>query len=82
MERRINAPDPDYLTEQEAAAWLRIDEEDFREFVRMGVLPGGIPWGKQSRKHRWPWLDVIAVGHLLGRGFLHLPGESPPQKSS
>ena len=75
MERSINGPDDDFLTEAEAAAWLRLDPEDFREFVRQGVLPKGIPWGKKPAvNHRWPWLDVVAVGHLLGRGFIKLPG--------
>lgn len=75
MERSINGPPEDFLTEAEAAAWLRLDPEDFREFVKQGVLPKGIPWGKKPGvNHRWPWLDVVAVGHLLGRGFIKLPG--------
>ncbi len=81
MERTIHAPDGDYLTEAEAAAWLRLDPEDFREFVRMEILPRGIPWGKQPRSHRWPWLDVIAVGHLISRGHIKLPGSEEPKSS-
>jgi hypothetical protein len=74
VERSINGPDRDYLTEQEAADWLRLDAEDFHEFVRMGLLPKGIAYGKTSKKHRWHWMDVIAAGHLLARGFIKLPG--------
>ncbi len=81
MERTIHAPENDFLTEAEAAAWLRIDPEDFREFVRQGVIPKGIPWGKQPRTNRWPWMDVIAVGHLLARGHIKLPGSDEGKTS-
>ncbi len=75
MQQPINRPDNEYLTEAEAAAWLRIDPEDFRQFVAMGILPKGIPWGKKPGvNHRWPWMDVIAVGHLISRGHIRLPG--------
>lgn len=75
VERMVNGPEQDYLTESEAAAWLRLDPEDFRDFVRLGFIPKGMPWGKQPKtNHRWPWLDVVAVGHLIARGFLRLPG--------
>ncbi len=79
MERTIHAPDADLLTEAEAAAWLRLQLDDFREFVRMGILPAGIPYKKQPSKHVWPWLDVIAVAHLLGRGFIQLPDGVDPE---
>lgn len=74
MRREVDAPEQDYLTAEEAAKWLRIDVEDFLEFVRMGTIPHGIAYGKTRAKQRWPWLDLVAVGHLLARGFLRLPG--------
>lgn len=73
-DRTISGPAQDYLTEREAADWLRLDVEDFREFVRMGLIPRGLPYGKRPISHRWPWLDVVAVGHLIARGHLKLPG--------
>ena len=75
VERSISGPAKDYLTEAEASAWLGLDPEDFREFVRLGLIPKGLAWGKQPKtNHRWPWMDVVAVGHLIARGFLRLPG--------
>ncbi len=75
MERTLIGPEPEYLTEAEAAKWLRLDAEDFREYVRMGIFPKGIAYGKQPKGHRWPWMDVVAIGHLLARGFIKLPGD-------
>jgi hypothetical protein len=74
-ERHINGPAKDYLTEAEAAEWLGLEADDFREFVRMGCIPRGLPWGKIPKKHRWHWLDVVAIGHLVSRGFIRLPGD-------
>ncbi len=85
MERSISGPDQDFLTEAEAAAWLRIDPEDFREYVRMGLLPKGIPYGKRPITHRWHWMDLVAVGHFVRSGFIKLPGsdeDGPPPKVS
>ena len=76
VERKINAPDGDFLTEAQAAAWLNLDTDDFRTFVGMGILPRGMPWGKKPGiNHRWHWMDMIAVGHLISRGHIKLPGE-------
>jgi len=74
VERKLNAPDAEYLTDEQAAGWLSVHVEDFREYVRQGLIPRGIPYGKRLSSHRWPWMDVVAIGHLLSRGHLKLPG--------
>lgn len=83
-ERTINGPSKDWLNEREAAEWLGLDPEDFREFVHLGLIPRGVPWGKIPKKHRWHWLDIVSIGHLASRGFIRLPGdeedeEAPPE---
>lgn len=73
MERTVYAPDKETLDESEAAWWLGIKEGVFKKLVERGVLPPGIPFG--PRTHRWHWMDLVAVLHLLSRGAFKLPGE-------
>lgn len=80
-ERTVYGPAQDYLIEEEAAAWLRISVDDFREYVKQGLFPRGVAYGKRPSSHRWPWMDLVAVGHLLSRGHLKFPGITDKEDS-
>jgi hypothetical protein len=72
MERTIDAPDSEFLTDAQAAAWLGMEVEQWHQLVNKGIFPKGIPYRRRIGGHVWPWMDVIAVGHLLARGFLKI----------
>lgn len=64
MERSIQTPDKEWLTRREAARWLNIGVDSFDKLVeRENLLP--IVIGPKS--HRWHWMDVVALAHLLTR---------------
>ena len=64
MERKIDAPDKDWLTKDEAAAYLRIKADTFQTLVDKGLIRGARKW--THRVKLWPW--ARAGDLLLGDG--------------
>ena len=63
MERRINGPEKETLSAQEAAAWLGVPETVFEEITEQ-LLPGSKMVFNQ-RTHRWTWEVVVGIKLLL-----------------
>jgi hypothetical protein len=64
-ERTVNAPEKDWLTREEAAAWLNVDVSVFLDLVKEGLVPPPIELPR--RQKRWHWMDAVAVAHLITR---------------
>ena len=65
MQRIIEAPGKELLEDKEAAEWLSLSVEKFRELVKDGVIPpADVEFSRQER--RWRWDTVWATGKLLG----------------
>lgn len=61
--RSVETPAPERLSAREAAVWCGIDEKDWMELARHGVIP---PGARVSRQRRWwSWEEVMAVETLL-----------------
>jgi hypothetical protein len=64
-ERTVNAPEQDWLTREQAAAWLGVDVGVFLDLVKEGTVPQPIELPR--RQKRWHWMDLVAGAHLLTR---------------
>lgn len=76
MERRINGPDGELVSPEDAAKWLGIPYTTFAEWVRNAQVPGPRVINKQVKLY--PWETVHAIKVLIGVGFLPLP--LPPKQ--
>ena len=65
MERKVEAPEKQWLSDPEAAAWLNMDVDDFRLEVRTGRFPFLPAGGRKTR--RWNWLDLVSYSHMVAR---------------
>jgi hypothetical protein len=79
--RAIEAPDQDWLTEEEAVAYLRVNSSVFHRLVDAGFVPGV---RKLSRELvHYPWRGVVAVALMLELGArppeLAKTGENSPK---
>jgi hypothetical protein len=68
VERRIDGPDSDWLSEPKAAAYLGLSLDTFRALVKSGVIPPARRWTKKTP--RWPWKALVAVSWLMELGYL------------
>lgn len=65
MQRNISGPDRDWLTLDEAAAWMGLDSSTLKRLIRKGQFPPGVKVSPKCVK--WGWLDVVAYMHLVSR---------------
>ncbi len=79
MERRIDAPKGEWLTDSQAARFLGLGVDAFRGLVRAGVVPAARKWTHKNA--RWHWQVIVAVSWLMQSGHLDptkiLPRDEP-----
>jgi len=56
MKREIDVPDKEWLTEEEAVAWLPINAYLFRQYVNAGCVPGVRELSRQCVLYHWQGL--------------------------
>lgn len=70
MQRTIEAPPWEWGTREQCAAYLGIDVDKFKLFVKNGRFPfAPAPYGQ--KEPRWHWMDVVCYSHMVQR-------QSPP----
>jgi len=74
VRRLIDAPEQDWLSAREVAAWLRIGLTLFRELLAAGDFPRPVQFGR-AKAQRWYWLDVVSWAHLRSLNREPQPGE-------
>lgn len=86
MQRSINGPDKDWLSLDEAAAYMGIGASTLKSLVRSGKFPQGA--GVTGNRRMWGWMDVVAYMHMASRSPAPMPDdeteddESPPRKAA
>ena len=76
MERKIDAPDKDWLTKDEAAAYLHIKADTFQTLVDKGLIRGARKW--THRVKLWPWRVLVIFSWEMEMGLIDpkiLPGD-------
>lgn len=68
MQRTIEGPEKEWLTETEAASWLGVPEPTLAGLVGKGLIPGPRKWNQ--REKRFHWEAVVVISLLLKLGFL------------
>jgi hypothetical protein len=68
MQRSIDAPDREWLSDKEASNWLNIPESTLLRLANEGVVPGPKKWNKHER--RWHWEAVVFISWMLKYGYL------------
>lgn len=63
-DRTVNAPDKEWLTRKQAAAFLNVGADKFDAIVAQFKLR---PIVLGPRNHRWHWMDVVCLAHLYAR---------------
>lgn len=67
MQRTIDAPEQEWLTDEESAKFLGIPAGTFGYLVRHGKFPKGKRW--TSKEVRWPWRLVLGASWLMESGY-------------
>jgi len=65
VQRSINGPDKDWLTADEAAAWMGIAGSTLEDLVVKRRFPPGVR--VTGRRRMWSWMDCVAYMHLRSR---------------
>jgi excisionase family DNA binding protein len=76
MERKIDAPTKDWLTKDEAAAYLGIKTDSFQTLVDKGLIRGARKW--THRIKMWPWKALVIFSWEMEMGMIDpkiLPGD-------
>lgn len=68
MERKIDAPDSDHCTDEEAARFLGVKVSTFNTLVDKGLIRGGRKWTHRLRK--WPWKAVVIFSWEVELGLI------------
>ena len=66
MQRTIQAPEWEWGTREQCAAYLGIDLDQFKLLCRTGRFPFE-PASYGRKTHRWHWLDVVCFSHMQAR---------------
>ena len=61
-QRPLDTPDLEWLSAEEAAAWLGLETTVFEDRVELGVLPPGSH--STLRAGQWHWQTVLAMSFL------------------
>jgi excisionase family DNA binding protein len=68
VERKIDAPDKDWLTKDEAAAYLGITSEVFQALVDKGFIRGARKWTHRTKL--WPWRALVIFSWEMEMGLI------------
>lgn len=63
-QRNIDAPEGEWLTDEEAAAYLGLETKEFLSRVLLGALPPDGTAKKNLRERHWSWQWVQAISWL------------------
>ncbi len=78
MERRIDGPDKDWLSEDEAAKFLGVSSSVFRTLADKGMVRGARKW--THKKKMWPWKALVIFSWEMELGLIDpkiLPTDEP-----
>lgn len=83
MQRTITAPDWEWGSREQCAAYLNIDVEQFKLWVRTGRFPfPPVSYGRKTL--RWYWMDIVCYSHMRQRNIASVQDQEadnvPPTK--
>lgn len=61
MERTVHAPDWEWGSADQCAAWLNIEATAFRAWVKGGKVPAGVEFNRQNVRWHWSVIHAISV---------------------
>ncbi len=68
MERKIEAPDKDWLTRDQAAAWLGMSSRTFQDLVDKGLIRGARKFTHKTKM--WPWRALVIFSWEMELGLI------------
>jgi excisionase family DNA binding protein len=71
VQRSVNGPASDWLTVEEAAAYMRMHPSTLKRLIKDGRFPQGSQ--AAGRQRLWGWMDCVAYMHLASRLVMSLP---------
>lgn len=68
MERKIDAPERDWLTREQAASYLGLTVKIFDGLVDKGLIRGARKWTHKTKM--WPWKAIVIVSWEMELGLI------------